>query len=79
MKQKSKNIYLKNTMLILAFAIVVIAAAWSIANIPLSRSHPLVLGAGGVLLVIIALHPHIGSGTGDISRDCFPLDDDARE
>lgn len=38
-----------------------IFAAWSIAVIPLSLSHPVVMGAGALLLVVIVMRPHYGA------------------
>ena len=54
----------KNIILIgLALLAVPLAlfAAWSIAVIPLSITHPLVLGAGGIFLVVILMRPHYGA------------------
>ena len=56
---KTNNILLRG---LIPFAgILAIFTAWSIAAIPLSRSHPVVMGAGAILLVVILLRPHYGA------------------
>lgn len=54
------NLKISRLYLVLILVILIIPATLSLSQFPLDRSHPLVIGLGGIFLIVILLRPHIG-------------------
>lgn len=50
-------------LLISVLLIMAIVVGWSVSRFPINSSHPLVIGLVGILLIVIVIHPQIGTYT----------------